>query len=334
MRLFGVLVLALIPTLTNSWGFFAHQKINRLAVFTLPPEMIGFYKRNIQYITEHAVNPDKRRYAIKEEAPRHYIDLDVYGDSAVFLMPRYWKDAVAMYSEDTLQSFGIVPYHIDRVSRRLINAFMANDANRILRLSADLGHYIADANVPLHTTENYNGQLTNQYGIHGLWESRLPELFFDSYDLLTGKAGYVENLQLYAWEGVTNAHLALDSVLKFENAVTDKFSSDKKYGYEERGNVTVKTYSYDFSASYHRKLNGMVERRMRASIKMVGDFWMSCWVKAGQPNLDDLVDLPEKEELKFNKVLGMKLRDHEAAIEVVSDTLASHDKQGNDPDDQ
>jgi hypothetical protein len=47
-----------------AWGFFAHRRINRLAVFSLPPEMVGFFKANIQYITENAINPDRRRYEI------------------------------------------------------------------------------------------------------------------------------------------------------------------------------------------------------------------------------------------------------------------------------
>ncbi|HZX74578.1 MAG TPA: S1/P1 Nuclease, partial [Cyclobacteriaceae bacterium] len=55
--------LIFILILNSSWGFFGHEKINRLAVFTLPPEMIGFYKKNIQYLTEASVNPDRRRYA-------------------------------------------------------------------------------------------------------------------------------------------------------------------------------------------------------------------------------------------------------------------------------
>lgn len=303
------------PLLSEGWGFFAHQKINRLAVFTLPPEMIGFYKYHIQYLTEKAINPDKRRYAVKNEAPRHYIDLDVYGDSAVYKMPRYWNDAVTKYTEDTLQEYGIVPYHVSRVSYWLIDAFKEKDVEQILRLSADIGHYIADANVPLHTTENYNGQLSGQYGIHGFWESRLPELFFENYDVLTGQAQYVENLQLYAWEAVTNAHEALDSVFLFEKQLTKKFAESKKFGYEERGNSTIRTYSYDFSAEYHRKLNGMVERRLRASIKMVGDFWMSCWVKAGQPNLDNLItgSIDDKDSV-YVVDPNVKLRNHEAGI--------------------
>lgn len=261
------------------------------------------------------MNPDKRRYAVKAEAPRHYIDLDVYGDSAAYKMPRYWKDAVAMYTEDTLNAYGIVPYYTNRVAYWLIEAFKNKKPEQILRLSADIGHYIADANVPLHTTENYNGQMSGQYGIHGFWESRLPELFFEEYDLLTGKATYIENIQLYIWDGVVKAHEALDSVFMFEEELTRKYPESKKYGYEERGQSTVRTYSYDFSKDYHRRLNGMVERRMRASIKMVGDIWFSCWVKAGQPDISSFFEEPLNiKDTIYTTDPSVKLRNHEAGV--------------------
>jgi hypothetical protein len=35
------------------WGFFAHKRINRFAVFTLPPEILPFYKTHIEFLTEH-----------------------------------------------------------------------------------------------------------------------------------------------------------------------------------------------------------------------------------------------------------------------------------------
>lgn len=150
------------------WGFFGHKKINRLAVFCLPPEMIRFYKHYITFITEEAVNPDSRRYAVEGEAERHFIDIDVYdkffNDSAVYKMPRYWKQAVERFTEDTLKAYGIVPWHIEKMKHDLTRAFEQRDARRILRLSADLGHYIADGNVPLHTTENYNGQKNRTSG--------------------------------------------------------------------------------------------------------------------------------------------------------------------------
>ncbi len=283
----------------QAWGFFAHKRINRLAVFTLPPEMLPFYKYHIAYLTENAVNPDRRRYAVEGEAPRHYIDADVYGDSALYKLPRYWKDAVAHYTEDTLMAYGIVPWHIQRMKFELTEAFRQQDVSRILRLSADLGHYIGDANVPLHTTSNYNGQQTNQKGIHGFWESRIPELYADEYDFFVGQARYVDSPQRAAWQAVIQANAALDSVLRFERELTSQFAEDKKYSFEERGGITVRVYSKGFSRAYSTLLNGQVERQMQAAVRMVGNFWYTCWVDAGQPDLSRLLNFRfSKEELE------------------------------------
>ena len=92
------------------WGFYAHSLINRMAVYSLPPEMMVLYKPHIQFITEKAVNPDRRRYAVKGEAEKHYIDLDHYGDSALFILPIYWNEAVEKFGEDSLRANGIGPW--------------------------------------------------------------------------------------------------------------------------------------------------------------------------------------------------------------------------------
>lgn len=281
------------------WGFFAHKKINRLAVFTLPPNMAGFYKKNIEFITEAAVNPDRRRYAVVDEAPRHYIDLDDYGDSAVYKLPRYWNQAVEKFGEDSLKAKGIVPWHIYRVYQQLKDAFLINDPNRILRLSADLGHYVADAHVPLHTTKNYDGQLTNQVGIHGFWESRLPELFYDQYDFYVGPATYLPNVQQTAWDIIAQSHQAVDSVLRFEQQLAFE---NERFSFETKGKQTVKVYGQEYSQKYHRMLNGMVERLFRNSVKHTGDIWYTAWVDAGQPDLKRLIDYkPSEQELEKRK---------------------------------
>jgi hypothetical protein len=302
MKFLLILFVICVPLNANSWGFFAHQKINKLAVFTLPPEMISFYKRNIVFITENAVNPDKRRYAVKEEAARHYIDLDVYGDSAAYKLPRSWNEAVRKFSEDTLQAYGIVPWHIVHMKHQLTDAFQQRDPKRILRLSADIAHYIGDANVPLHTTRNYNGQLTGQKGIHGFWESRLPELYSDEYDFFVGRAQYLQSPQQSSWDAVFRAHNAVDSVLLFESELNASYPEDKKYSFEERGGVVVKVYSKEYSKAYHMMLHGQVEKQMQASVKMVGDFWFTCWVDAGQPELNSLVVNFSEQEIKEMKI--------------------------------
>ena len=278
------------------WGFLAHKQINKHAVFTLPPAMFTFYKHYIHFITENAVNPDKRRYAVVGEAPRHYIDIEHYGDEALWEIPRYWPQAVAAYSEEALMQHGILPWHIYRMKNALTEAFKQKDVPKILRLSADIGHYIADANVPLHTSENYDGQLTDQKGIHGLWETRLPEIFLDQYDFFTGKAAYVNTPRRRIWEAIITSHQAVDSVLGLEKQLSKEFPTLKKYSFEQRGGTLQRVYSVDYAQAYHQRLAGQVEQQIRASVKMVGDFWFTCWVDAGQPDLDALLATPLHEE--------------------------------------
>lgn len=288
----GLLILALCWSQpAQAWGFWAHQRINRLAVFTLPPEMLYFYKAYIEYLTEHAVDPDKRRYAVDGEAARHYIDVDHYDVWPFPEVPRTWDEAVAKYSEDTLQAYGIVPWHLPRGLYRLQKAFETGDLAGILRHSADLGHYVADAHVPLHTTENYNGQFTGQKGIHGFWESRLPELFAEQqYDFFVGRAFYIDDLLDESWATVLESHRALDSVLRIERELSAAWPEDQKYGYENRGRVVMRVYSRPYATAYHERLGGMVERRMRASIRRTGAYWYTAWKRAGSPDLTPLVD--------------------------------------------
>ena len=301
-----------IPQSGYAWGFWAHQQINRHAVFTLPPAMLTFYKYYIQLITEHAVDPDKRRYVVPGEASRHYIDLDYYGEEAMYAMPQCWHQAVEAYPEDVLTEHGILPWHLYRMKRRLTKAFEEKDVAKILQFSADIGHYIADAHVPLHTTVNYNGQLTGQEGIHGLWETRLPELFLGNYDLFVGNATYVNKPQQRVWEAIITAHKGVGHVLALEKRLSQNFPLTQQYSFEQRGSTLQKVYAFAYAQAYHNMLGGQVERQLRAAVKMVGDFWLTCWIDAGQPDLAALLNLPLQEEL----LQVPKLLPHEQPLKV------------------
>lgn len=378
-------------TTCEDWGFVGHRLLNRYAVFTLPPEMMVFYKKNIEHITEHAVDPDKRRYATKHEAPRHYIDIDHWGEYPYDNIPRRWTPALAKFTDvfiitnenDTLQLFGndiskldkdkftlygegvkkifgkdstiiyrepyvefvrknieyniyrnnyslnaddilalfsqetpqitpasayfddqlskygIVPWHLQAMQKRLTKAFVEKDPETILRLSADFGHYVGDAHVPLHTTTNYNGQLTNQDGIHGFWESRVLELFIDEYDTFVGKADYIDYPEDYVWEVVLASHVLVDSVLNVEKRLVRDFPKDRQMCFEERNERTINTQCEEFARAFSEEMQGMVEQRFTEAIHALGSLWYTAWVDAGQPNLNKIgLNKKEKEAQK------------------------------------
>ena len=313
-RFFLLAISCCIATNCFCWGFYAHRKINYFAVFLLPPEMMVLYKPNIEFLTEHAVDPDKRRYAVPGEAPRHYIDIDHYGAYPYSSLPRKWDDAVKKFSQDSLLEYGIVPWHVQVMLQRLTSAFREKNFSKIMKNSAEIGHYIADAHVPLHANSNHNGQYTNQKGIHGFWESRVPELLAEKqFDFFIGKAEYIKDPGEFIWARVLESAKAADSVLSFERELTKQFPADQKYSFEQRNAVVIRQYSSAFTIAYNKKLDGMIERRMRLAISSVASFWYTAWVNAGQPDLKSLVkqnfsetDLKEFEELnsKWNSSNG------------------------------
>jgi hypothetical protein len=303
---------------TFCWGFYAHKKINYLAVFLLPPEMLVLYKPNMEFLSEHAVDPDKRRYALQVEGPRHYIDIDQYGTYPYDSLPRRWNEAVTRYTEDSLMKYGIVPWWIQTMLYRLTEAFKAKDQARILKLSADIGHYISDAHVPLHVSSNHNGQLTGQQGIHGFWESRIPELLADKeWDFFIGKAGYIDNPAAFIWGRVLESAAAADTVLKLEQQLNASFPPDQKFAFEDRNGIIIRQYAQSYCRLYNTRLNNMIERRMRQSIYAVASFWYTAWVNAGQPDLKQLsnkqfseADLKEFETLNLQWKNGQSKDKH------------------------
>ena len=292
------------------WGFYGHRKITRMAIYTLPQELISFYKQNAELIIEKSVAPDQRRYVIPEEGPRHYIDLDEYANPDS--LPKYWFKAIEKFGEDTLLSRGIVPWYAYYTYKQLVKAFSENNYPKIIRKSSDLAHYLADANVPLHTTSNYNGQQTGQNGIHGFWETRLPQLYSDGYDFLVGQANYLSDPQQAIWDDVLQAHALVDSVFIVERMVTAEVGESRKFAYEDRGRRTVKVYSEKFSQAYHQKMP-VVEQQMRKAIKLIGDCWFSAWVDAVQPDINNIeFNKPdETDSLKLaSKIIPVRNHEH------------------------
>jgi hypothetical protein len=393
-KLISILSVAFLFTSFNqpTWGFFGHKRINRLAVFTLPSEMMPLFKKEIEYITEHAIDPDKRRFVVPTEGYRHYINLDkwaflphdkldaqilhteifvitdksdtlqlvdyqtirkqkkdyflkskairrLFGRDSITIADSFYrkffiynvpniqpddplsistdslknlfkkeqftlKGIKAVFAKDRLTQNGLLPFNLITIQKQLTDAFTKKDKKRILKLSAELGHYLADAHVPLHTISNYDGQMTNQSGIHAFWESRLPELFADArYDFFVGKATYIEKPRDYFWNIVLASNKLAINVLQIEKKISQQFPNDKKYCVEIVNGVSIQKPCFDYAQAFHNELSGMVEVQMQQAILALGSAWYTAWVDAGQPDLTKLTEnVPDNDAKNEEKI--------------------------------
>lgn len=282
--------LVFVVVLLSSWGFLVHRTVNQLAVYELPKDMRVFFYANMDYLVRHSVRPDLRRNEDSTEDKKHFIDFEAFGDSAAWKMPYTWNDAVKLYTKDSLKEYGYVPYHIMVVKEQLTNAFSKRIRDSILFYAADLAHYIADAHVPLHTTLNYDGQLTNQKGLHSLWESFIPELELDHFDLRSRHpATYLANPAQSVWNALRQAHILTSDLLLQEREASKQFTDSTKYRIQVRRGKEVKSYTAEFAQAYNKRLGTTINRQLIRSADLIADFWYTCWVDGGKPNLKTLL---------------------------------------------
>lgn len=283
-------------TLVFGWGQWGHKHISRAAVFALPQGMQLFFYNHIDFITESAVIPDLRRALINDrnEPPRHFIDLEDFGNKPADSLPRTTAEAYATYDSVFLNKVGLLPWYIQDVTAKLTGAFKKRNKSDILFLAAELSHYIADAHQPLHTSSNYNGQLSGQKGVHALWESALPQMFGSVYNFRTAPAKYIDDIPAATWNIIKQSHSLVDTLLAKEKQVRTRFTEQDMYKRDSAGNVVMfyssPVFSDAYATQFNEALGGMIEQQLRLSIYDVACFWYTAWVNAGSPDLLSLDD--------------------------------------------
>jgi hypothetical protein len=279
MRIFiaGLMAAILVaPSTASAWGLEVHQFIVSRAIDILPEPIRPFFEANRAFIVERAIDPDLWRNAgFIEEPPNHFLDMDAYGPYPFKDLPREYDEAVKKHGVDKLRQNGLVPWRTHEIAGRLIRGFEALHKNGqyarsdIRFFSAIIGHYIADAHVPLHSVLNYNGQLTGQTGIHYRWESDLFLRYQNTLVLKPGPLRRIQNERDYIFETLLESSQLVPAVL----------AADK----EAIGNRDV--YDDQYFETLFAKTRPILERRLSESITGVASMIASAWEQAGKPAL-------------------------------------------------
>jgi len=292
----GVIAIVIFSCLT-SWGFLVHRTTTQVAVYQLPKTLQPFFFTNMDYLVKNSVRPDQRRNTDKTEDTKHFIDFEAFGDSAAWKMPSDWNKAIKLYTKDSLLKYGYVPYWIMAMKNRLTDAYKSGNKDSILFYAADIAHYIGDLHVPLHTTLNYDGQLTNQKGLHSLWESMVPEIELENYRLNNNhKARYLGKPEREVWDAARDAHLLLKDVFSKEIHASKSFTDSTKYRWQKRNGRDVRSYSTAFAKAYSKELGNSINKQLLRSSNLIADFWYTSWVDSGRPDLSRLYQWTDKEK--------------------------------------
>ncbi len=282
MKRISILVLIVCA----SWGFLAHKTLQQISIYQLPDDLAGYFYANQDYIVQQSIRPDVRRRDDKSEDAKHYLDMDahLFGKDYKTSIPHDFAKAVQKYGMDSLRKEGLVPWEVYRVYGRLVHAFKNEMRDSVIFYAADLGHYVADAHVPLHTTANHDGQLTGQKGMHVLWESLVPEAQLATYALNQVEGvKYIAKPQDFIFQILLESHAMLPRMFAAEKEVRAELGEAGSFEMVERNGRQQRYYTKAFIQAYGNKLGTSIPERMMLASSRVASFWYSAWKDAGSP---------------------------------------------------
>ena len=271
------------PVVMRGWAMDVHRLLTARAVDGLPDAIKPLFIAHRAFIAEHSVDPDLWRVmeltgGRGEEPPNHFLDMDFEeGATAPFLnIPREYADYVEKYGEGLATRYGRLPWRAEEVYNRLVAAFKDMSkpnapyaADNARYLMAVLAHYVEDAHVPFHGALNYDGQLTNQRGIHARFEGNLVLRNRDAWKWAPVKVTTITDFRAYMF----------DALVASQQLVADVLAADRK------ATASGGLYDARYFAVFRQGAGPIAERRLNEAVSAVASAVHSAWVDAGRPAL-------------------------------------------------
>lgn len=278
----GIAILA-VQAGVSAWGMDVHRLITKRAIEGLPDELKPFYTAKADFIVEHSADPDLWRLMdlrgdLGSEDPNHFLDFDGFNEPAPFSgVPREWKAVVQKYGAELANKNGRLPWRAEEVFNKLVTAFSdlqrnAYGADNIRYLSAVMAHYVEDAHQPFHAVENYDGQATNQRGIHSRFETDLVLRNKAALKLTPVVIKPIADIKTFFFDALIDDQPLVPVIL-----AADKKATDGREFYDD-------AYFTDFAK------NGALaaaEKRFSDSASGVASVWMAAWTKGGKPKMPE-----------------------------------------------
>jgi hypothetical protein len=271
----GAVVLCLLEAAAaHAWGLKSHRFVNESAIELLPEPLRGHYRKHRETLSDAAVAPDVllRKRDGEREAVRHYLNLELYGESAPLLADLSRGEAERRFGRSKVRKAGLVPWVIVDHANGIERAMRRRDWPAAIKTSGFGGHYLADAWMPLHSTIHFDGQKTEAGpGLHEALEH-------DVVDGDLGEIGRSVRGRLRPADGARfTQRRALAVLLEVHADVAPLLAAHVDAA--RAGRVGSAAYENVLA----RRTRAVLERRLGDAVTAVASLWLSAWEAAGRP---------------------------------------------------
>ena len=265
------------------WGFPAHQRINGRAVELLPGPLGEYFLAHRNWLVSLSVDADHRKSYSPEERTSHYIDFEYYGSGPYDSLPHQRRDAEEAFGRENLPKWGTLPWHVTGLTRSLSQAMRAGEWERVVVLSADLGHFIGDGHQPLHTTVNYDGKDTGNDGIHALFETLMVNHYLEQYRPADLKIIEIKHLDKAVFGWLIEAHGLLADLLEADTKARESLSPKEQEALIVRFDTDPATLPRDYLDDLYAGAGQLAWRQMDLAAIRLASLWHWAWLEAGSP---------------------------------------------------
>ncbi|MBI5726681.1 MAG: hypothetical protein HY965_02430, partial [Ignavibacteriales bacterium] len=217
---------------------------------------------------------DTRKDADKTEGVKHYIDIDFYPE---FRQGNMLKDLAGLeqkYTAQKVNRMGILPWAVIDTYNKLVEGMKSGDKEVTVRMMADLGHYIADAHQPMHTIMNYNGQLSNQTGIHERYESVTIEKNYPEIrsKVIVKNVTQVTDVSGLIFEIVENSNILSPSLFYADSIASQECS---------------RVFEEKYYTIFWKFTKNITISQLSNAAEALASLYESAWIAAGKPSFEN-----------------------------------------------
>lgn len=278
----GIIALLL---LLCSWGRTGHYHISYAASLSFNEEMSQFSSWP-DILAEHASDADDRKSWDPDESVKHYIDIDNYSEfNTSGSISQTLGEAISDHSSSFVYGNGILPWATITAYDSLRNCFIRHDWDKAVLFASDLGHYVGDGHMPMHITRNYNGQYTNNDGIHSRYESTMINSYISQINYTGENIEFISDVNQYVFDYIYSNYQYVDSVIAADNYAKS---------------ISSNTSSSEYKTALWNYSKGFTIRLFKNASHALAELIYSAWVEAGSPSMTPTgIDNPSAESTVF-----------------------------------